>query len=342
MKKLMNTLYVTSEDVYLGIEGESVTVKRGDEIVLRVPIHNIEAIIAFNYVGASPALMRKCGERGVSISFFQGDRFCGRVVGQENGNVILRKTQYRYSDNEEHSLVIARNMILGKVYNQRYVIERARRDYPLRLDAEKLYKASGFLKQSISNIKMCKSLEELGGYEGEAAAVYFQAFDELILQNKKDFNFQGRNKRPPLDRVNALLSFAYSLLAVECAGAAYSVGLDPYVGFLHRDRPGRQSLALDIMEEFRAPIADRFVLTMINKQEVHAKGFKQMENGAVIMDDIMRKAVLQKWQDAKNEVVMHPFLKEKVKVGLLPYIQAMLLARYLRGDIDAYPPFFKK
>ena len=265
MKKLMNTLYVTSEDVYLGIEGESVTVKRGDEIVLRVPIHNIEAIIAFNYVGASPALMRKCGERGVSISFFQGDRFCGRVVGQENGNVILRKTQYRYSDNEEHSLVIARNMILGKVYNQRYVIERARRDYPLRLDAEKLYKASGFLKQSISNIKMCKELEELRGYEGEAAAVYFQAFDELILQNKKDFNFQGRNKRPPLDRVNALLSFAYSLLAVECAGAAYSVGLDPYVGFLHRDRPGRQSLALDIMEEFRAPIADRFVLTMINK-----------------------------------------------------------------------------
>ena len=172
--------------------------------------------------------------------------------------------------------------------------------------------------------------------------MYFQAFDELILQNKKDFNFQGRNKRPPLDRVNALLSFAYSLLAAECAGAAYSVGLDPYVGFLHRDRPGRQSLALDIMEEFRAPIADRFVLTMINKQEVNAKGFKQMENGAVIMDDIMRKAVLQKWQDAKNEVVMHPFLKEKVKVGLLPYIQAMLLARYLRGDIDAYPPFFKK
>ena len=234
-------------------------------------------------------------------------------------------------------MAIARNMILGKVYNQRYVIERARRDYPMRLDAEKLYKASGFLKQSISNIKMCKELEELRGYEGEAAAVYFQAFDELILQNKKDFNFQGRNKRPPLDRVNALLSFAYSLLAVECAGAAYSVGLDPYVGFLHRDRPGRQSLALDIMEEFRAPIADRFVLTMINKQEVHAKGFKQMENGAVIMDDIMRKAVLQKWQDAKNEVVMHPFLKEKVKVGLLPYIQAMLLARYLRGDIDAYP-----
>lgn len=342
MKKLMNTLYVTSEDVYLGIEGESVTVKRDDEIVLRVPIHNIEAIIAFNYVGASPALMRKCGERGVSISFFQGDRFCGRVVGQENGNVILRKTQYRYSDNEEHSLAIARNMILGKVYNQRYVIERARRDYPLRLDAEKLYKASGFLKQSISNIKMCKGLEELRGYEGEVAAVYFQAFDELILQNKKDFSFHGRNKRPPLDRVNALLSFAYSLLAVECAGAAYSVGLDPYVGFLHRDRPGRQSLALDIMEEFRAPIADRFVLTMINKQEVNAKGFKQMENGAVIMDDIMRKAVLQKWQDAKNEVVMHPFLKEKVKVGLLPYIQAMLLARYLRGDIDAYPPFFKK
>ena len=342
MRKLMNTLYITSEDVYLGIEGESVTVKKEDKVLMRVPIHNIEAIVTFNYVGVSPALMRKCGERGVNISFFQGDRFCAQVIGQENGNVILRKTQYRFSEKEDECLAISRNMILGKVHNQRYVVERARRDHAMRLDCEKLCNASELLKQSIVYIKNCKNLEELRGYEGEAASVYFRVFDELILQNKKDFTFNGRNKRPPLDNVNALLSFVYSLLATECTGAAYSVGLDPYVGFLHRDRPGRQSLALDIMEEFRAPIADRFVLTLINKQEVNAKGFTKVENGAVIMNDEMRKRVIQKWQETKRELIIHPFLKEKVVVGLLPYIQAMLLARYLRGDIDAYPPFFKK
>ncbi len=342
MRKLMNTLYITSEDVYLGIEGESVTVKKEDKVLMRVPIHNIEAIVTFNYVGVSPALMRKCGERGVNISFFQGDRFCAQVIGQENGNVILRKTQYRFSEKEDECLAISRNMILGKVHNQRYVVERARRDHAMRLDCEKLCNASELLKQSIVYIKNCKNLEELRGYEGEAASVYFRVFDELILQNKKDFTFNGRNKRPPLDNVNALLSFVYSLLTTECTGAAYSVGLDPYVGFLHRDRPGRQSLALDIMEEFRAPIADRFVLTLINKQEVNAKGFTKVENGAVIMNDEMRKRVIQKWQETKRELIIHPFLKEKIVVGLLPYIQAMLLARYLRGDIDAYPPFFKK
>ncbi|MEY8331186.1 type I-C CRISPR-associated endonuclease Cas1c [Lachnospiraceae bacterium 48-33] len=342
MRKLLNTLYITSSDVYLGIDGENVVVKREDEVAMRVPIHNIEAIVAFNYVGASPALMRKCCEYEVSISFFQGDRFCARVVGEENGNVVLRKTQYRFSDKEEESLIIARNMILGKVHNQRYVIERARRDYALRLDCEKLENASKLLKQSMSYIKDCKTLDELRGYEGEAASVYFRVFDDLILQNKHQFVFSGRNKRPPLDNVNALLSFTYSLLTTECAGAAYSVGLDPYVGFLHRDRPGRQSLALDLMEELRAPVADRFVLTLINKQEINAKGFKKLENNAVIMSDMTRKLVLQRWQEGKNEQIMHPFLKEKIPLGLLPYVQAMLLARYLRCDINAYPPFFKK
>lgn len=342
MKKLMNTLYVTSEDVFLGIDGENVIVKRDDEVLMRVPIHNIEAIVAFNYVGASPALMRKCAENGVSLSFFHGDRFCARIVGRESGNVILRKTQYRYSDDDSECLSISRNMILGKVHNQRYVLERARRDYPLRLDYERLSNASNLLKQSLSYIKNCTSLDELRGYEGEAATIYFCVFDELILQNKKDFVFNGRNKRPPLDNVNAMLSFAYSLLANECAGAAYSVGLDPYVGFLHRDRPGRQSLALDIMEELRAPIADRFVLSLINKKEIDAKGFNKMESGAVVMEDSLRKIVIQKWQEIKNEQILHPFLNEKIPTGLLPYVQAMLLARHLRGDINAYPPFFKR
>lgn len=342
MKKLLNTLYVTSPDAYLGLDGENVIVKKEDAVALRIPIHNLEAITTFNYVGASPALMRKCGEKGVSLSFFQGDRFCGRFLGQENGNVILRKTQYRVSDSEQDSLKIARNMILGKVHNARYVVDRALRDHALRLDGDKMQKASQFLKQSLQNIDESISLDQLRGFEGEAASIYFGVFDELILQQKKDFSFSGRNKRPPLDNVNALLSFAYSLLTSECAGAAYSVGLDPYVGFLHRDRPGRQSLALDLMEELRAPVADRFVLTLINKQEITGKGFRKMENGAVLLNDETRRLVLQKWQESKKEQLQHPFLKEKVQIGLLPYVQAMLLARYLRGDIDAYPPYFKR
>ena len=311
-------------------------------MALRIPIHNLEAITTFNYVGASPALMRKCGEKGVSLSFFQGDRFCGRFVGQENGNVILRKTQYRVSDIEQDSLKIARNMILGKVHNAKYVVDRALRDHALRLDCDRMQKASQYLKQSLRNIKESVSLDQLRGFEGESASIYFGVFDELILQQKKDFSFLGRNKRPPMDNVNALLSFAYSLLTSECAGAAYSVGLDPYVGFLHRDRPGRQSLALDLMEELRAPVADRFVLTLINKQEITGKGFKKMESGAVLLNDETRRLILQKWQESKKEQVQHPFLKEKVQIGLLPYVQAMLLARYLRGDIDAYPPYFKR
>lgn len=342
MRKLLNTLYVTAPDAYLGLDGETVVVKKDEEIALRIPIHNLEAIVAFNYTGASPALMKKCGEQGVTLSFFVGDRFCGRLVGQENGNVLLRKKQYRMSDSTEDSLYVARNMILGKIANERYVIQRALRDHALRLDCDKLQSAVQFLGQSIALVKKCESLDMLRGYEGEAASVYFGVFDDLILQQKDSFVFAGRNKRPPLDNVNALLSFSYMLLANECAGAAYAAGLDPYVGFLHRDRPGRQSLALDLMEEFRAPVADRFVLTLINKQEINGKGFEKQENGAVLLTDATRKTVIQKWQESKKEIVLHPYLKEKMEAGLLPYAQAMLLNRYMRGDMDAYPPFFKR
>lgn len=342
MKKLLNTLYVTSQDAYLGLEGECVTVKKEGGTAMRLPLHNLEAIVAFNYVGASPALMKKCSENNVSLSFFQGDHFCGRLEGQENGNVLLRKTQYRFSDAECKSLKIARNMLLGKVHNERYVLERALRDHAIRVDEDKLNHASQLLQKSMGYIRDCSGLDELRGYEGEAASVYFGVFDELILQGKESFSFTGRNRRPPLDRVNALLSFAYALLANECAGAAYSAGLDPYVGFLHRDRPGRKSCALDLMEELRSPVAERFVLTLINKRQLNAEGFIKTESGAVILDDDTRKTVIQRWQEMKQEVVQHPFLKEKLPVGLLPYAQAMLLARYLRGDLDAYPPFFKR
>lgn len=342
MKKLLNTLYVTSPDAYLSLDGENIVVKKGEEIAMRLPIHNLEAVVTFNYTGVSPALMKKCTENNVSISFFLGNQYCGRFVGLENGNVILRKTQYRFSDDVQKCLDIARNMILGKVYNERYVVNRAIRDHEMRVNTEKLRHASELLQKAIETIKNCQGLDELRGYEGEAATVYFHVFNELILQNKDQFRFSGRNKRPPLDKVNALLSFVYSLLANECAGAAYSVGLDPYVGFMHRDRPGRKSLALDLMEELRSPVADRFVLTLINKRQITADDFLELEDHAVIMKDSGRKTVIQRWQEAKQETIQHPFLKEKVPMGLLPYAQALLLARYLRGDLDAYPPFFKR
>lgn len=342
MKKLLNTLYVTSPDAYLSLDGENIVVKKSDEVAMRLPIHNLEAVVAFNYTGASPALIKKCTENNVSLSFFLGNQYCGRFVGRENGNVILRKTQYRFSDDVQKCLEIARNMILGKVYNERYVVNRAIRDHEMRVNTEKLRNASGRLKKTLDNLRSCQDLNELRGFEGEAATIYFRVFDELILQNKEQFQFRGRNKRPPLDNVNALLSFIYSLLANECSAAAYSVGLDPYVGFMHRDRPGRKSLALDLMEELRSPVADRFVLTLINKRQIAAGDFLEMEDHAVIMKEEGRKAVIQRWQETKQEVIIHPFLKEKIQIGLLPYVQALLLARYLRGDLDAYPPFFKR
>jgi CRISPR-associated protein Cas1 len=269
-------------------------------------------------------------------------KFLARVTGEVRGNVTLRKTQYRISDNDTESTKIARNFILGKVYNSRWIIERATRDYPLRLDVEKLKKASMFLKNSMNKILTCENSEELRGYEGEAASIYFSIFNDLILQQKENFYFGTRNKRPPLDNVNALLSFCYTMLANMTASALEAVGLDPYVGFLHKDRPGRISLALDVMEELRSVFADRFVLSLINKRIVNNKGFIKKENGAVIMTDECKKAVLSAWQSKKQEKIVHPFLEEKIEWGLVPFVQAMLLSRYLRGDLDEYPPFMWK
>lgn len=342
MKKLLNTLYVTLEDAYLSLDGENVVVKRKEEMVMRLPLHNLESIVAFNYVGASPALIRKCTQNRISISFFMGDQYCGRFVGQENGNVLLRKKQYQISDTPEECLNISKNMILGKIYNEKYVLNRALRDHALQIDTDRVGHAVVLLKEAMEAVGKCTDMDQLRGYEGEAATNYFRVFNELILQNKDSFCFTGRNRRPPLDRVNALLSFSYSLLANECAGAAYSVGLDPYVGFMHRDRPGRKSLALDLMEELRSPIADRFVLTLINKRQLDAEDFEITEGGAVLMKKDSRRAVIQAWQEMRREQIMHPFLKEKISVGLIPYVQAMLLARYLRGDLNAYPPYFKR
>lgn len=343
IKKLMNTLYITSPDRYLSLDGENVVIREDQTEVARIPLHNLEGIVTFGYTGASPALMGACANRNISLCFLSSSgRFLARITGELKGNVTLRKEQYRLSDNNTSSNKIAKNFIIGKIYNSSMIIKRAVRDYSLRLDCNKLISKSELLKGSIDMLKKCNNSEQIMGVEGEAATVYFSVFDDLILQQKENFYFKGRNKRPPLDNVNAMLSFAYTLLAGMCASALETVGLDSYVGFLHKDRPGRVSLALDLMEELRSVFADRFVLSLINKRIINSSGFTKKENGAVIMDDDTRKVFLSNWQKKKQEIIKHPFLEEKVEWGMIPFVQAMLLARYIRGDLDEYPPFFYK
>ena len=343
MKKLLNTLYITSENSYLSLDGENIVIYEDTQELGRVPLHNLEGIVSFGYRGTSPALMGACADRNISLCYLtpQG-KFLARVTGKIRGNVVLREQQYASSNNEQVSLEIAKNCILGKVYNARWVLERASRDHSMQIDVEHVKKASEMLKNSLILIKNSTSKDELRGYEGKAASVYFEVFDELILQQKKDFVFQGRNKRPPLDKMNAMLSFVYTLLTNMVTSALECVGLDPCVGYLHTERPGRYSLALDMMEELRAVLADRFVLSLVNKRMITSKNFTQKENGAVLLDEDGRKIILTEWQNRKKETITHPFLQEKVEWGMVPYVQAMLLARFLRGDLDGYPAFLWK
>lgn len=343
MKKILNTLYVTTFDRYLSLDGENVVIKENSSEIGRLPLHNLDSIIAFGSSGASPALMGKCAERSVSLVFMdRNGRFLARTEGKRNGNVLLRRKQYRTADNSSESLGIARNMIVGKLFNSRYVIDRSIRDHPMRIDTELFGKKAAFLKESLQNAMCAEDIDSLRGIEGEAASVYFSVFDDMILQQKEDFIFKGRSRRPPLDNVNAMLSFAYSLTTGMCASALEGVGLDPYVGFMHTDRPGRCSLALDLVEELRSVLCDRFVLTLINKRIIEKNAFFESENGAVLLNDSGRKLFLQAWQKKKQEELCHPFIKEKIQWGLVPYVQALLLSRYLRGDLDEYPPFLWK
>ena len=343
MRKLLNTLFILTKDSYLTLEGENVVVLQGEETLGRFPLHTLENILCFSYKGASPALMGGCARRNVSLCFLTPNgRFLARVSGETRGNVLLRKEQYRRSDCREQSCVLARSFLIGKVYNCRSVLERAVRDHGMRVDASSLKQVSNLLATALSNLADCVSLERLLGLEGESAAAYFGVFDELVLQNQEAFRFQERSRRPPLNPMNALLSFVYTLLAHDCASALEAVGLDPHVGFLHQDRPGRTSLALDLMEELRPLLADRFVLTLVNNRMVHPNDFDQQENGAVLLNESGKKVVLSAWQERKREVITHPFLQEKLPWGLVPYVQALLLARHLRDDLDAYPPFLWK
>ena len=343
MRKLLNTLFVTSEDAYLTIEGQNVVVNREKREIARFPLHTLSGIISFSYAGASPALMGGCAKHGVSLSFCTPNgRFLARSVGEENGNVLLRRMQYRAADDTAHSCRIARNMIFGKLHNARWSIERTKRDHSLRVDTAHLQASIDRIKAMYPVVLEEISLESLRGGEGTGAKAYFDVFDEMILQNKADFFFRERSRRPPLDNVNAMLSFAYSLLGNDCAAALESVGLDAYVGFLQRDRPGRTSLALDLMEEMRPCFADRFVLSLINNRVVRDDDFEHTDSGAVLLTGDGRKKFLQAWQERKRETITHPYLKEKIAWGLVPYVQALLLARYLRDDLDAYPPFLWK
>ena len=340
MKRHLNTLFITTQGAYLCKEGETVLVKVEKETRLRVPIHTLGGIVCFGQVTCSSYLMGFCAEKNVAISFLtEYGRFLAKVQGSVSGNVLLRREQYRQADDEETCAKITRAILTAKFINCRTVLQRALRDHGDKLDNEAVAQASYRIKQSLDKLEAEYSLDGFRGLEGDSAHSYFAVFDHLIISQKKDFIFKGRNRRPPLDKVNCLLSFLYTLLMHDVRSALETVGLDPAVGFLHRDRPGRPGLALDMMEEFRPFIADRMALSLINMSQVKAKGFRKSEGGAVLMDDETRKELLVSYQKRKQDEIMHPFLKETVTIGLLFYVQALLMARYLRGDLDNYPSF---
>lgn len=344
MKQHLNTLFVTTDGAYLSKDGQAVAVKIESETKLRVPIHHIGGIVCFGRVGLSPALMAMCAESDVAISLCTDyGRLVARVTGFTPGNVLLRRAQYRKADDEDASAAIARPIVMAKIANSRAVLLRAIRDYPGGPHRSRFEDAARRMAQSIEQAQASGSLDQLRGVEGEAANDYFSVFDGLLAPgggpHAEGFVFDGRSRRPPRDNVNCLMSFLYSMLSHDARSACEAAGLDPQVGFLHRDRPGRPSLALDLVEELRAYLADRLVMSLINRRQVRPAGFTTTEAGGVLMDDETRKAVLTAYQKRKQESITHPFLGERTTVGLLVHLQARLLARYLRGEMDEYPAF---
>jgi CRISP-associated protein Cas1 len=343
MKKFLNTLFVTTQGAYLNKEGESVVVTVEHEVRLRVPVHTLAGIICFGNVLCSPFLLGHCAKNAVAVSFLtEHGKFLARVHGPVSGNVFLRREQYRRADEPGYALQMAQHVVGAKVANARGQLQRYLRDHGERDEDGRMTAAITRLGRIVPEIKSSRDVDEVRGREGDAGREYFGVFDRLITAQKEHFKFNERSRRPPLDNVNALLSFTYMLLVHDCVGALEAVGLDPQVGFLHKDRSGRPSLALDIIEEFRPCIADRLVLSLINLKQVQGKGFKRTESGAVEMSDDTRKELLMAYQKRKQEEIRHPFLNETMPIGMLLYAQALLLARYLRGDLDAYPPFIWK
>lgn len=343
MRRLLNTLFVQSEDIYLALENENIIAKVDEKILARIPLIGLENIVYFGYKGASPFLLGECVKRKIGFCFLSPHgRFLARASGINPGNVLLRKEQYRVSDNAAKNIIFARNFIAAKIFNARTVLERAKRDHPMSFNEEQILLVSNELKFLMKSAKNTDNAETLLGIEGRAATSYFSLFNSLILQQKKHFVFITRNKRPPKDKINAMLSFAYTLLAHDTASALESVGFDAYVGFFHRDRPGRASLALDLMEELRSIYADRFVLKLINNRVIKHTDFEEREDGSILLKENGRQKFLKAWQEKKQEEITHPYLGEKIPWGLLPYAQALLLARSLRGDLEEYPAFLWK
>lgn len=339
MKELLNVLYVTTPEAYLGKDGDCVSVRIDGRSPQRIPIVNLQGIVCLGRVSVSPYLMALCAEKGVAISYLtETGRFLASVHGEVKGNVLLRREQYRWADDPVRSAAVARFVLKGKLANARTVLRRGARDARNPAPADRLTAAADQLSAALTRLDRETTVDGLRGVEGDAANTYWAAFDALILTEDATFRFAGRNRRPPRDAVNCLLSFVYTLLAHDIRSALEGIGLDPYVGFLHRDRPGRASLALDLEEELRASLADRLVLTLINRRQVAASGFRTLDSGAVVMDDATRKTVVTAWQDRKKETIRHPFLDETAEIGLLPHLQALLLARHIRGDLDGYPP----
>ena len=340
MRKLLNTLYITTPEAYLSKDGLNVVVSVNKEELFRIPVMNIEGIVTFGYMGASPGLMKLCMANGVSLVFMspQG-RFIGRIQGATKGNVLLRKKQYALSEDESVALHLSKLFIAGKIFNSRNILRRFIRDNGMDEDVEHAANQLDWIRR---DIMVVDNMEVLRGEEGHAANIYFGVFDHLILHQKTDFPFGGRSRRPPKDEVNAMLSFIYTLIANEVAAALESIGLDPYVGFMHTVRPGRTSLALDMMEELRAYLGDRLVLSMINRKQVNKRDFIRQGDEGVLMTDSCRKELLNTWQKRKKEMIEHPYLKEKIPLGLLPYVQAKLLSRFLRDELDDYPVFLMK
>ncbi|MDF0667217.1 MAG: type I-C CRISPR-associated endonuclease Cas1c [Nitrospira sp.] len=340
MHQLLNTLYVTTEGAYVRVDHDTLKIEVEKETKLQVPLHHIGGVVCFGDVMMSPAAMARCAEDGRFVVLLdRNGRFKARIEGPVSGNVLLRCAQHEAMRDSERTLSIARNKVGGKIQNSRQIVLRGAREADDPTDAEALRNTADALANAVGRIPQCDNLETLRGIEGESARSYFSTFDRMIKEDREAFKMEGRNRRPPTDPINALMSFLYALVLNDCVAAAEGVGLDPQMGFLHALRPGRAALALDLMEELRSLLADRLVLTVINRRQVTAKDFTQRSGGAVHMEDAARKEVIVAYQKRKQEEITHPVLDQKMPLGLVPHVQARLLARVLRGDLEAYPPY---
>ena len=343
MRKLLNTLYITTPKSYLSLDGENIVIFIEDEEKFRLPFVNIESIVCFGYMGASPALMGKCADDNVALNFLRPNgEFLARVTGKTKGSVYLRKNQYAYHDDKDFCLKFSKDIVSAKLCNSKFTLDKTIRDNKDKINIEKLADVSEGLKEAIKDAGNFDDKDELRGFEGANAKQYFTVFGDMILQQKEHFYFNERSKRPPLDNVNCMLSYIYTILSLEISSALETVGLDPYVGFYHELRAGRASLSVDLVEELRSYMADRFVISMINLKQINQKDFTKKEGGGILMTDDGRKKILTAWQERKKEIITHPFISEKIEIGLIPYVQAQLLARYIRGDLEEYPPFLCK